>query len=56
MHRLKTLSPLFLIVAVLLSCGLGEKAEQIKDLAESVEKAQKQLEEGDSANALRYRL
>lgn len=51
MNRLKTLFPLFLVVAVLLSCGLADKAEQVTQLAKSVEQAQKSLADGDTSGA-----
>jgi len=51
MNRLKTLLPLFLVLAVLLSCGLGDKAKQVTQLAKSVEQAQKNLADGDTSGA-----
>ncbi len=51
MNRLKTLSPLILILAILLSCGLGDKAKQVTQLAKSVQEAQKNLSDGDTSGA-----
>lgn len=51
MNFLKTLSPLLLTLAVLLSCGLADKAEQVTQLARSVEQAQESLSEGDTSGA-----
>ena len=43
MYRLKSVFPLLLVIGVLLSCGLGEKAKQVTQLARTVEEAQKNL-------------
>ena len=51
MNNLKTLFPLFLVLGVLLSCGLGDKAKQVTQLAKSVEQAQKNLASGDTSGA-----
>jgi hypothetical protein len=51
MKNLKTLFPLFLVLGVLLSCGLGDKAKQVTQLAKSVEQAQKNLASGDTSGA-----
>ena len=45
------IAPLGLVLAVLLSCGLGEKADQVKALAENLQDAAEKFEAGDTTGA-----
>jgi hypothetical protein len=48
---MKRFLSLALILMVLISCGLGEKAKQLQDMAENLEEASKSLESGDTTAA-----
>lgn len=48
---MKRFLSLGLILIVLISCGLGEKAEQLQEMANNLEEASKNLEEGDTTAA-----
>lgn len=48
---MKRFLSLGLILMVLISCGLGDKAKQIKGMADNLEEAAKSLEEGDTTAA-----
>lgn len=48
---MKRFLSLGLILMVLISCGLGEKTKQLKDMADNLEEASKSLESGDTTAA-----